>query len=180
LLYALGIILTFNMGRDITFIVTYPFFFGYALVYWMERKRGATVGRRQENGSQRVEVGDQRVGTSVVRETGVSVRKGEAGAETVDQRRDVGTGGTVRSLPTRTPKRIARWMPRRIRAAVAAQSLAEEAASEELEIGGQPEAKPEMGRRGDQMTETSGQSSEARQRPRQLGLPFQNYRRYRG
>jgi hypothetical protein len=31
LLYALGIVLTFNMGRDITLLVIYPFIFGYIL-----------------------------------------------------------------------------------------------------------------------------------------------------
>jgi hypothetical protein len=70
--------------------------------------------------------------------------------------RDVGTGGTVRTLPIRTPKRIARWMPRRVRAAVVAQYAAEE------EPGG---------------TETPKDGSE---RPRQVAVPYQNYRRYRG
>ena len=31
-LYAIGLILTFNMGRDITLLVTYPFAFGYLLL----------------------------------------------------------------------------------------------------------------------------------------------------
>jgi hypothetical protein len=70
--------------------------------------------------------------------------------------RDVGTGGTVRTLPIRTPKRIARWMPRRVRAAVVAQYAAEE----------EPEG-----------TETPKDGSE---KPRQLAVPYQNYRRYRG
>ena len=38
-LYALGIILTFNLGRDITFITLYPFVFGAVLVWWIERHR---------------------------------------------------------------------------------------------------------------------------------------------
>ena len=207
LLYATGIILTFNMGRDITPLVCYPFFFGYALISYFEKKRGSKAtggripeirgqrsedggrrskygdqrsevrGRRTEDGApvegddegtKRPEVGGRRFGTSVVRETGVSVREGEAGAETADERRDVGTGGTVRTLPAPTPKRIARWMPRRVRAAVvAAQSAVEEGAG----------AKPQIGV---QTPETNGQSSEVKQRPRQLGVPFQNYRRYRG
>jgi hypothetical protein len=69
--------------------------------------------------------------------------------------RDVGTGGTVRTLPFRTPKRIASWMPRRVRAAVVAQYAAE----------GEPER-----------TETPKDGSE---KPRQLAVPYQNYRRYR-
>jgi hypothetical protein len=32
-LYSIGLILTFNMGRDITLLVTYPFFFGYLLLF---------------------------------------------------------------------------------------------------------------------------------------------------
>jgi hypothetical protein len=69
--------------------------------------------------------------------------------------RDVGTGGTVRTLPIRTPKRIARWMPRRVRAAVVAQYAADE----------EPEG-----------TERPKDGSE---KPRQLAVPYQNYRRYR-
>jgi hypothetical protein len=65
-------------------------------------------------------------------------------------------GGVVRTLPIRTPKRIASWMPRRIRAAVVAQYAAEEASEE---------------------TERPKDGSE---KPRQLAVPYQNYRRYRG
>ena len=36
-LYALGLILTFNLGRDITFITLYPFVFGAALLWWFDR-----------------------------------------------------------------------------------------------------------------------------------------------
>ena len=82
---------------------------------------------------------------------------GEGGRDTASaEPRDVGTGGTVRTLPIRTPKRIARWMPRRVRAAVVAQYAAEE--------------EPER-------TETPKDGSE---KPRQLAVPYQNYRRYRG
>lgn len=35
-LYALGLILTFNLGRDITFITLYTFVFGSAIVLWLE------------------------------------------------------------------------------------------------------------------------------------------------
>jgi hypothetical protein len=84
-------------------------------------------------------------------------RSEELGAgHAVTAPRDVGTGGTVRTLPIRTPKRIASWMPRRVRAAVVAQYAAEE----------EPEG-----------TETPKDGSE---KPRQLAVPYQNYRRYRG
>jgi oligosaccharide repeat unit polymerase len=36
-LYALGLILTFNLGRDITLITLYPFVFGTALLWWLDR-----------------------------------------------------------------------------------------------------------------------------------------------
>jgi hypothetical protein len=39
-LYSLGLILTFNMGRDITLIVLYPFMFGVVAVWFLERFRG--------------------------------------------------------------------------------------------------------------------------------------------
>jgi len=38
-LYALGMIMTFNLGRDITLITLYPFVFGGLLVWWFERHR---------------------------------------------------------------------------------------------------------------------------------------------
>ena len=82
---------------------------------------------------------------------------GEGGRDTASaEPRDVGTGGTVRTMPIRTPKRIASWMPRRLRAAVVAQNAAEE----------EPEG-----------TERPKDGSE---KPRQLAVPYQNYRRYRG
>jgi len=37
LLYGLGLILTFNMGRDITLLVLYPFLFGLLFILWWER-----------------------------------------------------------------------------------------------------------------------------------------------
>ena len=37
-LYGLGLILTFNMGRDITFLELYPFVFGYAICWWLNRE----------------------------------------------------------------------------------------------------------------------------------------------
>jgi hypothetical protein len=41
LLYALGIVLTFNMGRDITLLVIYPFIFGYILFGIWKKFSGA-------------------------------------------------------------------------------------------------------------------------------------------
>ena len=38
-LYALGMILTFNLGRDITLITIYPFLFGSLAIWWLERHR---------------------------------------------------------------------------------------------------------------------------------------------
>jgi hypothetical protein len=35
LLYAIGLVLTFNMGRDITLLVVYPFIFGWILLRWI-------------------------------------------------------------------------------------------------------------------------------------------------
>jgi hypothetical protein len=32
LLYMLGLVLTFNLGRDITLITLYPFLFGYVML----------------------------------------------------------------------------------------------------------------------------------------------------
>lgn len=42
-LYAIGLILTFNLGRDITFITLYPFVFLSIVLWWIDRrqKRGA-------------------------------------------------------------------------------------------------------------------------------------------
>ncbi|EMI54903.1 putative membrane protein [Rhodopirellula sallentina SM41] len=39
MLYALGLILTFNMGRDITLLVLYPFIFGWILIAFWERRQ---------------------------------------------------------------------------------------------------------------------------------------------
>jgi len=35
-LYSLGLILTFNMGRDITLIILYPFVFGTLAIWWLD------------------------------------------------------------------------------------------------------------------------------------------------
>ena len=37
LLYGLGLVLTFNLGRDITLLVLYPFLFGWLLFWWWKR-----------------------------------------------------------------------------------------------------------------------------------------------
>ena len=42
-LYSLGLILTFNMGRDITLIVLYPFVFGALAIWLLERFRAQNV-----------------------------------------------------------------------------------------------------------------------------------------
>lgn len=39
LLYAIGLALTFNMGRDITLLVLYPFVFGWLLLWWNNRRK---------------------------------------------------------------------------------------------------------------------------------------------
>jgi hypothetical protein len=36
-LYGLGLILTFSIGRDITFLDLYPFVFGYGICWWLNR-----------------------------------------------------------------------------------------------------------------------------------------------
>jgi hypothetical protein len=38
-LYGLGLILTFNLGRDITFITLYPFVFGAVLIWWFDHRQ---------------------------------------------------------------------------------------------------------------------------------------------
>ena len=37
LLYVVGLVLTFNLGRDITLLVAYPLIFGYVVVWCLER-----------------------------------------------------------------------------------------------------------------------------------------------
>jgi hypothetical protein len=39
LLYAIGLVLTYNMGRDITLLVIYPFVFGWLLLNWLNRNK---------------------------------------------------------------------------------------------------------------------------------------------
>jgi ABC-type multidrug transport system fused ATPase/permease subunit len=48
LLYAIGLVLTFNMGRDITLLVIYPFLFGWILLTWLnKRKKAASSNNAQ-------------------------------------------------------------------------------------------------------------------------------------
>lgn len=42
-LYSLGLILTFNLGRDITLIVLYPFVFGALAIWWLDHHQTRVV-----------------------------------------------------------------------------------------------------------------------------------------
>jgi hypothetical protein len=42
-LYSLGLILTFNLGRDITLITLYPFVFGAVAVWWLDHRQSKTA-----------------------------------------------------------------------------------------------------------------------------------------
>jgi hypothetical protein len=111
------------------------------------------TGRRQEAVSPSL--------GSVFQKDGVSV-------EQTGGKRIASDGGVVRTLPIRTPKRIASWMPRRVRAAVVAQYAAQA-------DGGEEEGKVERPR-----DQESKRPKDGRERPRQVAVPYQNYRRYRG
>jgi hypothetical protein len=41
LLYSIGLVLTFNMGRDITLLIIYPFVFGWLLLHYFGRNSHA-------------------------------------------------------------------------------------------------------------------------------------------
>jgi hypothetical protein len=43
-LYSLGLILTFNLGRDITLITLYPFVFGALAVWYLDRHQTRIAG----------------------------------------------------------------------------------------------------------------------------------------
>ncbi len=49
LLYAFGLVLTFNMGRDITLLVIYPFIFGWLLIYWLNKGSSYRSLEQEEN-----------------------------------------------------------------------------------------------------------------------------------
>lgn len=190
LLYALGIILTFNMGRDITFIVTYPFFFGYAFVYYMERRRpkgAGVVARNESRVKGRAESGGRRPEGGAAGSRGEKVKSGKVGRwEGGEEMGDppthgvttagqvAGDGGVVKTLPSRTPKRITRWMPRRVRQQVAAEQWA---AADQRTKGLKDEGTE--GKSDDVKSKELRVASNG-ERQRQLGVPFQNYRRYRG
>ncbi|MCX6963463.1 MAG: hypothetical protein NTZ08_13610 [Verrucomicrobia bacterium] len=40
LLYMVGMVLTFNLGRDITLLTLYPFLFGFIMLVVFSRARG--------------------------------------------------------------------------------------------------------------------------------------------
>lgn len=40
MLYGLGLVLTYNMGRDITLLILYPLIFGWILLNWYYKKNG--------------------------------------------------------------------------------------------------------------------------------------------
>jgi hypothetical protein len=82
-------------------------------------------------------------------------------------------GGVVRTMPIRTPKRIASWMPRRVRAAVVAQ-YAVQAVTEGVSVGQKDGVAVEGS------ASAQGGSGVTRERPRQVAVPYHNYRRYRG
>jgi hypothetical protein len=134
---------------------------------WGTRRQGAWSGEHGARETQAAELGMPVPGIlATLIEGAPEVRAQQAassmerGAEGKQNPADARThlaadGAVVRTMPIRTPKRIASWMPRRVRAAVVAQYAAEDA----------PEG-----------TETPKGGSE---RPRQLAVPYQNYRRYR-
>lgn len=93
----------------------------------------------------------------------------EHGVEPSRAKQLAADGGVVRTMPIRMPKRIASWMPRRVRAAVVAQRAAAQADGIRHEADGEAEAQTADGKR----HTDSG-------RPRQLAVPYQNYRQYRG
>lgn len=65
LLYSVGLILTFNLGRDITLLVIYPFAFGIILVRFMELKElsSSNLKRRLSKGENSVPKMASRPGT---------------------------------------------------------------------------------------------------------------------
>jgi hypothetical protein len=129
------------------------------------------------------------VGVSVIRQDGVAVgdngmqQEADGGGKqlaadppthTVTPAGQVAAdGGVVRTMPIRTPKRIASWMPRRVRAAVVAQYAAQ-SVTEGVSVGQKDGVAVEGS------ASAQGGSGVTRERPRQVAVPYQNYRRYRG
>lgn len=134
---------------------------------WGTRRQGAWSGEHGARETQAAEFGMPVPGILATliegapevraQQAASSVERGAEGKQNpADARTHLAAdGATVRTMPIRTPKRIASWMPRRVRAAVVAQYAAEE----------EPEG-----------TETPKDGS---QKPRQVAVPYQNYRRYR-
>ena len=112
-------------------------------------------------------------------------------------------GGTVRTFPIKLPKRVAAWMPRRVRAAVVAQRAeieqkvtstgahgargrwpqatagemsGSEGVNETKGVGEEGLKDEELKRLRDEETK---RPKDERARPRQVAVPYQNYRRYR-
>jgi hypothetical protein len=50
-LYSLGLILTFNLGRDITFITLYPFVFLAAALWWLNRNKPDVLPGSMQSGA---------------------------------------------------------------------------------------------------------------------------------
>jgi hypothetical protein len=119
----------------------------------------------QGTGDRGQEVASPSLG-SVFQKDGVSV-------EQTGGKQLAADGGVVRTMPIRTPKRIASWMPRRVRAAVVAQHAAQA-------DGIRHEADGEGGEMERPKDEETKRPKDRRERPRQLAVPYQNYRRYRG
>jgi hypothetical protein len=123
------------------------------------------------------------------RETARGVAEGKPKDERFEAAgpRDVGRGGVVRTLPTQTPKRIARWMPRRVRQQVAAEQRAAEEQRESVSVEQKDGASVEgsasasAAANGSRLHDPSaGQAGVTSGRPRQVAVPYRNYRRYRG
>jgi len=51
LLYALGLVLTYNMGRDITLLILYPFVFGLILLHFVKKRKNNQLPLIHEAGS---------------------------------------------------------------------------------------------------------------------------------
>ena len=49
LLYAIGLVLTYNMGRDITLLTIYPFVFGWILLSWINKRKRQKINTELEN-----------------------------------------------------------------------------------------------------------------------------------
>jgi len=76
-LYSLGLILTFNLGRDITLITIYPFIFGLLAAQWIDRHRRKT-GRVPARPVNRVP-GSVQAQPAVPRQTGFARRPNAGG-----------------------------------------------------------------------------------------------------